>query len=73
MLKVRKDLDFTVDDPKMNQKITTELLKVKKERLTEDKIPYEDLALMEIFSEDEITYQLNKTLQKEFKTKKTLK
>jgi hypothetical protein len=40
----------------MNQKITTELLKVKKERLTEEKIPYEDLALMDIFSEDEMTY-----------------
>ena len=42
----------------MNQKITEELLKIKKERLTEDKIAYEDLALMEIFSEDEMTYSL---------------
>ena len=54
-LKARDDLDFTIDDTRMNLKVTKEFMKVKKERLTDDKIPYEDLALMDLFSEDEMT------------------
>jgi hypothetical protein len=61
-LKDRTDLNFNTDDPEMNTKISNELIKIKKVRLIEDKISYEDLAIMDIFSEDEITFDLNKTL-----------
>ena len=37
----------------------------KKERLVEDKIAYEDLALLDVFSDDEMTHHLSKTLKKE--------
>ena len=51
----------------MNKRITNELLKIKKVRLIEDKIAYEDLAVMDNFSEDEITFELNRKIIKEKK------
>jgi hypothetical protein len=33
---------------------------LKKARLTEDKMRYEDLAVMDLFSDDEITVALNR-------------
>jgi len=57
----------------MNKKLTEELLKMKKVRLIEDKISYEDLAIMDIWSEDEMTFELTKMCQKEDKNKITLK
>ena len=57
----------------MNKRITNELLKIKKVRLIEDKIAYEDLAVMDNFSEDEITFELNRKIIKEKKDKIALK
>ena len=57
----------------MNQKITNELLKIKKVRLVENNVHFEELALMNNFSDDEITYELSKLIQKEAKNKKTLR
>jgi len=67
------DLDFQSEDPAMNKRITNELLKIKKVRLVEDKIAYEDLAVMDNFSEDEITFELNRKIIKEKKDKIALK
>lgn len=48
----------------MNQLITAELIKLKKVRLIEDNISYEDLAVMDNFSDDEITHFMkNKTIR----------
>ena len=57
----------------MNQKITNELLKIKKVRLVENNVHFEELALMNNFSDDEITFELSKLIQKEAKNKKTLR
>ena len=57
----------------MNQLITSELLKFKKVWLVEDKISYEDLAKMDNFSEDEITFELNRKICKEKKDMTSLK
>ena len=57
----------------MNKKITNELLRFKKVRLVEDRISYEDLAVMDNFSEDEITFELNRKIIKEKKDKIALK
>ena len=43
----------------MNSKISVELLKIKKVRLIEDKLPYENLALMELFDNEELTSELS--------------
>ena len=52
--------------------ISEELLNMKKARLTEDKMSYEDLAVLEIFSDDEITFALNRQNIKTRKDKNAL-
>ena len=42
---------------------------MKKARLTEDKLTYEDMAVMDIFSDDEVTVALNRQMIKEKKDK----
>lgn len=68
-----EEFDFNSEDPAMNKMITNKLLKIKKVRLIEDRLPYEDLAVMENFSEDEITFELNRKIIKEKKDKIALK
>ena len=46
---------------------------MKKVRLTEDKISYEDLACQDNFSDDEITFVLNRQLIKDKKDKLAIK
>lgn len=46
---------------------------MKKVRLTEDKISYEDLACQDNFSDDEITFALNRQLIKDKKDKLAIK
>ena len=50
--------DLNSEDPQTNKKIMNELMKHKKARLIEESLPYEDLAVLENFSEDEITQEL---------------
>ena len=45
----------------------------KKARLIEDKISYEDLAVQDNFSDDEITFSLNRQMIKDKKDKVGLK
>lgn len=52
--------------------ISDELLSMKKARLTEDKMSYEDLAVLENFSDDEITFALNRQNIKDKKDKGAL-
>lgn len=52
--------------------ISEELLNMKKARLTEDKMSYEDLAVLELFSDDEITFALNRQNIKTRKDKNAL-
>lgn len=52
-----------------NYQISDELLSLKKARLTEDKMSYEDLAVQENFSDDEITFALNRQNIKDRKDK----
>ena len=66
-------MDFNSENPDMNKKITNALLRFKKVRLVEDRISYEDLAVMDNFSEDEITFELNRKIIKEKKDKIALK
>ena len=74
MIKLRDSgLDFNSEDVSTNKKCVNELLRIKKVRLIEDSIPYEDLAMMENFSEDEITFELNRKIIKEKKDKMSLK
>ena len=63
-LKNNKGLDFNSKEVEMNQRITKELVNIKKVRLIEDKISYEDLAIMDNFSEDEMTYELNRKIRR---------
>tara|TARA_B110000285_G_C14858223_1_gene483260 strand:+ start:23 stop:235 length:213 start_codon:yes stop_codon:yes gene_type:complete len=56
----------------MDASISDELLNMKKARLTEDKMSYEDLAVLEIFSDDEITFALNRQNIKDRKDKNAL-
>jgi hypothetical protein len=49
------------------------LLKIKKVRLVEDRIPYEDLAVLDNFSADETTFDLNRQNIKDKKDKNALK
>ena len=72
-LKNNKGLDFNSQDMEMNQRITNELLNFKKVRLIEDRIPYEDLAIMNNFSEDEITYEMNRKIIRDKKDMVALK
>lgn len=53
--------------------ILNELMSFKKARLTEDKMAYEDLAVQDNFSEDEITFALNRQNIKNRKDKIALK
>lgn len=43
-----------------NEQLTELLIKFKKVRLVEDKMSYEDLAIYDNFSEDEVTFDLHK-------------
>ena len=63
-LKNKSGLDFNSKQIEMNQRITSELINFKKARLIEDRISYEDLAIMDNFSEDEITYEMNRKIMK---------
>jgi len=56
----RKDLNFNSTDPDMNEQISDILTSFKKARLIEDKISYENLAIMRNFSDDEVTFDLNR-------------
>lgn len=47
-------------------------MSMKKVRLTEDKISYEDLAVMDVFSEDEVTVALNRQMIRDKKDKSAL-
>ena len=47
-------------DGKHDFSMIDELQKIEKARLTEDKMAYEDLAVLDIFSDDEITFALNR-------------
>ena len=49
-----------------------DILSIKKVRLVEDKIPYEDLAVLDNFSADETTFSLNRQNIKEKKDRKAL-
>lgn len=59
-------------DPKWAQYIQEKLLSHKKARLIEDKMSYEELAVIENFSEDEVTFALNRQIIKERKDKAAL-
>ena len=48
------------------------ILAMKKVRLTEEGMSYEDLAVLENFSDDEITYELNREIIKNRKDQKAL-
>jgi len=50
-----------------------ELMKHKKARLIEESLPYEDLAVLENFSDSEITYELQRKMHGEKKDKIALK
>ena len=52
-----------------NQEAALDLLNIPKARLVEDKIPYEHLTLNTEFSDDEVTYELNRQILKENKDK----
>ena len=56
----------------MNQLITSELIKFKKVRLIEDHMSYEDLALMDNFSEDELTFDLSRKIIRDAKHMESL-
>lgn len=45
---------------------------MKKARLTEESMSYEDLAVLENFSDDEITYELNRDIIKNRKDQRAL-
>lgn len=55
------------------KQFTEDLLSVKKVRLIEDRMPYEDLAVLDNFSADETTFSLNRQSIKEKKYKNALK
>lgn len=42
------------------RQFTEDLLSIKKVRLIEDRMPYEDLAVLDNFSADETTFALNR-------------
>ena len=65
--------DFNTDEAQMNKQIITELVKTKKVRLIEDKLPYEDLAILENFSEDEKTIEHSRKIEREKSDKLSLK
>ena len=54
------------------QYIEEEMLNLKKVRLIEDKLSYEELAVQNNFSEDEVTFVLNRQLLKDRKDKQAL-
>lgn len=60
-------------DMKLKEKDIKEIiLAMKSVRLTEDHISFEDLAVMDIFSDDEVTVALNRQLIREKKDKSAL-
>ena len=56
-----------------NEQLTEQLIKFKKVRLVEDKMSYEDLVIQDNFSEDEVTFDLNRQLLKDRKNKIALR
>ena len=58
---------------KMMDEMHQALLTHKKARLIEDKMSYEDLAVMQNFDEDEVTFALNRQILKERKDKAALR
>ena len=54
---------------KKNKQAAIDLMNIPKARLIEDKIPYEKLALITEFSDDEVTHELNREILKEKKDK----
>lgn len=54
------------------QYIEEEMLNLKKVRLIEDKLSYEELAVQNNFSDDEVTFVLNRQLLKDRKDKQAL-
>lgn len=52
MVELRKTIKNT---PNFETKLSMELLALKKVRLVEDRIPYQELAVLDNFSEDEMT------------------
>ena len=56
-----------MDEKQLADYIMGELQQFKKVRLIEDKLSYEDLALEDNFSDEEITMTLNRTLLRERK------
>ena len=55
------------------KQFTEDLMSIKKVRLTEDHMAYEDLAVLDNFSADEPTFALNRQNIKEKKDKTALK
>ena len=56
----------------MIDQIHDDVFNLKKARLTEDKMRYEDLAVMDLFSDDEITVALNRQIICDRKDKSAL-
>ena len=69
LLSIRnKNYDVQTKEEEINHTILT----MKKARLTEDRMSYEDLAVMDIFSDDEVTVALNRQMIREKKDKSAL-
>lgn len=60
------------DAGKVIDEIHNDIFNLKKARLTEEKMRYEDLAVMDLFSDDEITVALNRQIIRERKDKAAL-
>ena len=60
------------DAGKVMDQIHQDIFNLRKARLTEDKMRYEDLAVMDLFSDDEITVALNRQIIRERKDKSAL-
>ena len=56
----------------MPDSVSNEMMNLKKARLIEDKMTFEDLAVIENFSEDEVTFALSRLIIKERKDKSAL-
>lgn len=54
------------------EKFIDEILKIKKARLTENSMSFEDLASIELFSDDEITFMRNDDQVKQLPTIKII-
>jgi len=61
---LESDLDSQGPPGLCKDPIPKSLLKIKKVRLTEEHMSYEDLAVLQNFSDDEITFELNRRMIK---------